>query len=99
MSDEKSTTTDESPPFDPTAVTGALPDGSEPLTPAYDDSDRYARLELADDSVIVYDRERTDAWIQSDTARSLPVAPADVADGASPLDDAVTTDRSDSGGD
>lgn len=35
-------------------------------------SDRYASILLEDDAAIVYDRARTDAWIQSDIAVPLP---------------------------
>lgn len=34
-------------------------------------SDRYAALTLAADETYIYDRGDPDAWIQSDTARSL----------------------------
>lgn len=33
--------------------------------------DRYATLSLAEDETFVYDQRNPDAWIQSDTARSL----------------------------
>lgn len=33
--------------------------------------DRYAALSLAEDETFVYDQRNPDAWIQSDTARSL----------------------------
>lgn len=61
-------------------------DGADPGSPADPGaSRRYGRLTLADDSVVVYDRRRTDAWIQSDVsytvaARADPSAPS-VGDG------------------
>lgn len=57
-----------------------------PMDPAV--SDRYARLLLEDDSVIVYDRASTEAWVQSDVAVTLPVAGTSMSDG-------VTTPASD----
>ncbi|WP_126663216.1 DUF7331 family protein [Haloterrigena salifodinae] len=33
--------------------------------------DRYAALSLAEDETFVYDQRNPDAWVQSDTARSL----------------------------
>ncbi|SHG93375.1 DUF7331 family protein [Halobaculum gomorrense] len=47
-----------------------LADGG-PTAPAM--TDRYGRISLDDDSVVVYDRERTDAWVQSDVAYTLPL--------------------------
>lgn len=32
------------------------------------DGDRYAHLPLADGSVVIYDREQPDTWVQSDYA-------------------------------
>ncbi|GAA0197282.1 hypothetical protein ACFFQF_20590 [Haladaptatus pallidirubidus] len=34
---------------------------------------RYAQLELAEDTVIIYDREQTNGWIQSDTTVSTEI--------------------------
>lgn len=70
-------------------MTDDLPDSTDridhelaaPTGPAV--SDRYARLLLEDDSVIVYDRSCTDAWIQSDFAIPLPVDGASVSCGLS----------------
>ncbi|MDX1746463.1 MAG: hypothetical protein R3324_11045, partial [Halobacteriales archaeon] len=36
------------------------------------ESDRYPALELADDRVVIYDRETVDAWIVADHAVPLP---------------------------
>ncbi|MFC6793405.1 hypothetical protein ACFQFH_02550 [Halobaculum halobium] len=33
---------------------------------------RYGHLSIADDSVIIYDRDRVDAWIQSTVAHEVP---------------------------
>ncbi|NHN58601.1 MULTISPECIES: hypothetical protein [Halorussus] len=42
-------------------------DDTPPTIDATDPDDgRYAELNLADDAVVVYDRTRTHAWIQSD---------------------------------
>lgn len=51
-------------------MTADPPDGS----PSVDrfGPDRYGQLSLGDDSVIVYDRDRVDAWIQSSVAYDLP---------------------------
>lgn len=35
------------------------------------DSDRYAHLTLADDDVVIYDREAPESWLQSDVAVTL----------------------------
>lgn len=47
-------------------------------------SHRYGRISLADDSVIVYDRDRVNAWIQSSVAYDLP--PRESAPDASRVD-------------
>lgn len=46
------------------------------------DDGRYAELNLADDAVVVYDRTRTHAWIQSDVAypTDVPSEPDDPVD-------------------
>lgn len=44
----------------------------DPIEPLSDhpgsalDCDRYAQLPLEDGSVVIYDRERPDTWVQSD---------------------------------
>ncbi|MFC7099011.1 DUF7331 family protein [Halobaculum marinum] len=40
------------------------------------DDDRYARISLQDGAIIVYDRNHTSAWIQSDVAVPLPSGPS-----------------------
>lgn len=35
-------------------------------------TNRYDRISLGDDGVIVYDRDRVDAWIHSSVAYELP---------------------------
>lgn len=35
-------------------------------------TERYDRISLGDDGVIVYDRDRVDAWIHSSVAYDLP---------------------------
>ncbi|QZX99098.1 hypothetical protein [Halobaculum rubrum] len=61
------------------------PDGDPSTDPS--GTSRYGRLSLADDSVIVYDRDRVDAWIQSSVAYDLP-----------PRESSPNADRVDSGG-
>lgn len=40
-----------------------------PTEPDIDtDDERYAELELPDGSVVIYDRERPSAWLQSDAS-------------------------------
>ncbi|WP_435064214.1 hypothetical protein [Halobaculum sp. EA56] len=58
-------------PSDPT-LGGAVPT----------DDGRYALLSLEGDAVIVYDRERTDAWIQSDVVSTLPAREGSAGDAA-----------------
>lgn len=45
---------------------GTDPTEEPPSSPL--DSDRYAHLTLADDAVVIYDREEPDRYLQSDFA-------------------------------
>lgn len=51
-------------------MTADPPDGD--LSLGLPGTSRYGQLSLADDSVIVYDRDQVDAWIQSSVAYDLP---------------------------
>ncbi|QZP39455.1 DUF7331 family protein [Halobaculum magnesiiphilum] len=52
-------------------------EGDAPTDPSV--THRYGRLSLGDGGVIVYDRDRVNAWIQSSVAYDLP-APAPATD-------------------
>lgn len=63
-----------------------VPPGSEadaaatpPEPPAI--ADRYAMLELGAESVVIYDRENADAWIQTDAPVGMPESAGGVLDG------------------
>ena len=49
----------------------AEPSDRPPESPL--DSDRYARLSLDDDAVVIYDREQPDTWLQSDFVAEIGV--------------------------
>lgn len=40
---------------------------TDPPEPAHESDDRYLSYEAMDGSVVVYDGENDDAWVQSDT--------------------------------
>lgn len=51
-------------------MTAEPPNENTPADPS--GPHRYGQLSLEDDGVIVYDRDRVDAWIQSSVAYDLP---------------------------
>lgn len=54
-----------------------------------DDANRYARIQLEAGEVVIYDRERTNAWLQSDATLSVDAR----TDGSAAADSVVERGR------